>query len=198
MDEAGHVLGVDVVAHLLALVAEDRVLAPFQVAFHQVAEETVQFDAGMVRAGQAAAAQAAGRHAEVAAVFLHHDVGRHLGGAEQGVLGLVDGERFRDAVGVGRVGVIPAGLQLLQRDGVGQVAIDLVGGHVNEGRLGAELPRSLQQVQRADGVGVEIVEGDRRRPVVGGLGGGVDDAVPVCSSLTRASTPWRSRMSSSW
>ena len=98
----------DVVAHLLALVAEDLVFAAFEVALHQVAEKAVQLDAGVVRAGQAAAAQAAGRHAEVAAVFLHHHVGGDLGGAEERVLGLVDGEALGNAVRELRVGVVPA------------------------------------------------------------------------------------------
>ena len=90
-----HVHRVDVVADLLALVAEDLVFAAFEVALHQVAEEAVQLDAGVVRAGQAAAAQAAGGQAEVAAILLHHDVRRDLGGAEERVLGLVDRKGLR-------------------------------------------------------------------------------------------------------
>ena len=48
--EARHVERVDVVAHLLALVAEDLVLAPLEVALDEVAEEAVELDAGVVRA----------------------------------------------------------------------------------------------------------------------------------------------------
>ncbi len=44
------------------------------------------------------------------------------------------------------------------------------------GDSGAGLAGRLQQVQGADGVGVEVVEGNGRGPVVGRLGGGVDDA----------------------
>ena len=73
----------DVVAHLLAFVAVDLVFAAFHVALDQIAEEAVQFHAGMVGTGQAAAAQAAGGHVEVAAVFLHHDVAGDLGGPEE-------------------------------------------------------------------------------------------------------------------
>ena len=58
----------------------------------------MQLDAGVIRPGQAAAAQAAGRHAEVAAVLLHHHVGGDLGRAEQAVLALIDRERLGDAV----------------------------------------------------------------------------------------------------
>ena len=52
----------------------------------------------MGRASQAASPQAAGGQAEVAAVFLDHEVGRRLGGAEEGMQALVDAEVFRDAV----------------------------------------------------------------------------------------------------
>jgi hypothetical protein len=106
--EAGDVEGVDVVAHLLALVAEDLVLAALEIAFHEVAEEAVEFDAAVIGAGEAAAAQRAGGQVEVAAVLLDHHVGGDLRGAEQRVLRLVDGERLRDAVGVGGIGVVPA------------------------------------------------------------------------------------------
>ncbi len=58
----------------------------------------MQLDAGVVRAGQAAAAQAAGRHAEIAAVLLHHHVGGDLRRAEQRMLRLVDRERLGNAV----------------------------------------------------------------------------------------------------
>jgi len=166
---------VDVVAHLFALVAEYAVLAALQVALHQVAEEAVELDAAVVGAREAAAAQAAGGHLEIAAVLLHHHVAGDFRGAEERVLRLVDGEGLRDAVFVGRIGVVPAGFELLERDGIWGVAIDLVGAHVHEGRLGAGLAGGLQQVERADGVGVEIVEGDRGGAVVGGLRGGVHD-----------------------
>ncbi len=132
--EARHVLRVDVVAHLLALVTENLVLAALHVALDQVTQKTVQFHAGMVGPGEATAAQAAGRHVEIAAVFLHHHVAGHLGGAEERVLALIDGEILGNAVRVSRVGVIPAGFQFLQRNGIGPVAVDLVGGHVDERR----------------------------------------------------------------
>ena len=52
VDKAGHIFGMDIVANLLSLVAKNPVLAPFHVAFRQVAEKTVQFNAGMVRSRQ--------------------------------------------------------------------------------------------------------------------------------------------------
>ena len=177
LDEACDVVGVDVVADLFAFVAEDLVFAAFEVAFDEVGKETVKFDTAVVGAGKAAAAQAAGRQAEVAAVFLDHHVGGHLGGAEQRVLGLVDGEFLGDAVRVGRIGIIPAGFQLGEGDGVGAVAIDLVCGHVDERRLRAGLAGGFQQIEGADRIGVEVVEWNGCGAVVGRLGGGVDDGV---------------------
>lgn len=45
LDKTGDVVGVDVVADLFALVAEDFVFAPFEVAFDEVGEEPVKLDA---------------------------------------------------------------------------------------------------------------------------------------------------------
>ena len=93
----------------------------------------------MVGTGETATAEAASWQAEITTVFLDHDIGRDLGCAEQRVLGLVDGEVLGDAVDVDRIGVVPASFEFGQGDGVGSVAIDLVGGHVDEGRLRAGL-----------------------------------------------------------
>ncbi len=175
LDEAGDVEAVDVVADLLALVAEDPVLAPLEVALHEVAQEAVQLDAAVVRPGQAAAAEAAGRHAEVAAVLLHHHVRGDLARAEEAVEALVDRERLGDALRERRVGVVPARLALGERDRVRPVAVDLVRAQVDERPLGTVAAGGLEEVQRADGVGVEVVERDVGGPVVRGLRGGVDD-----------------------
>ena len=175
--EAGHILAVDVVAHLLAFVAENLVFAAFEVAFHEVAEEAVEFHAGVVRTGEAATAQAAGGHVEIASVFLHHDIRRDFGCAEEGVLRLVDREGFGDAVFVGGIVVIPARVEFAERDGIWPIAVNFVRGHVDERRLWAGLAGGFEEVQRADGVGVEVIKGNRRRAVVRGLRGGVDDDV---------------------
>ncbi len=134
----------------------------------------MQLDAGMVRTGEATAAQCAGGQAEIAPVFLDHDVGGDFGGAEKRVLGLVDGEGFRDTVFVGGVGVVPAGFELGERDAIGRVAVDLVGAHVHERGFGAGLAGGFEEVQCADSVGIEIVEGDRGRAIVRRLGGCVN------------------------
>ena len=112
--EAGHIERVDVVAHLLALVAEEAVFPAFQVAFHQIAEEAMQFHTGVVRAREASATQAAGGHDEVAPLFLHDHIRRHFRGTEERVLALSDREGFGNSVLVGGVRIIPAGFEFAQ------------------------------------------------------------------------------------
>ena len=68
------------VSHLLSFVSEYSILFTFQIALHEVGQESVQFNSGVVGPRQAAASEAAGRHIKVAPVFLHHDVGGDLGG----------------------------------------------------------------------------------------------------------------------
>lgn len=172
--EAGDIKGVDVVAHLFTLVAKYLVFPAFEVALHQVGKKAVEFYARVIRAGEAAAAQGTGGQAEVAAVFLDHDVSGDLRGTEKGVFGLIYGERFRDTLFVGGVGVVPAGPKFEQRNGIGGVAVNLVGAHVHERGFGAGLAGGFEKVESADCVGVEIVEGDRGRAVMRGLGGGMD------------------------
>jgi len=93
------------------------------------------------------------------------------------VLALVDGEVFRDAVRVGGIGIVPAGLEFLERDRIGAVTVDLVRGHVDEWSLRACAAGGLEHVEGADGIGIEVVEGDRCSAVVAGLGGGVNDGI---------------------
>src|SRR5690606_870484 len=68
-DEAGHVVGMDVVTHLLAFVAKNLVFPAFEVAFDEVGEEAMQLHPTVVGSGQASATQTAGGHAEIAAIF---------------------------------------------------------------------------------------------------------------------------------
>jgi len=147
---------VDTVTDLLALVAVDLVFAALQVALDQVTEKAVQLYPRVVRPGQASPAQAAGGHIEIPAVFLHHHIARQLGGAEQGMFGLVDGEVFGNAVLVSQVGVIPAGLQFPKGNVVGPVAVDLVGRHVDKRRLRARPSGRFQHVERAHRVDLEV------------------------------------------
>jgi len=48
---------------------------------------------------------------------------------------------------------------------------------VGEGRLGAKLAGGFEEIERPDGVGIEIIEGDFGGEVVRGLRGGVDNDV---------------------
>ena len=57
VDEARNIAAVNIVSDLFALVAVDLILAIFEVALHKIAEETVQFHAGVIRTGKTAAAQ---------------------------------------------------------------------------------------------------------------------------------------------
>ena len=137
----------------------------------------MQLDARVGRAGEAAAAQGAGAHAEVAPVLLHEDVRRDLRRAKDRVRRLVDAEVLRDAVGECRVGVVPARLEFHERQLVGRVAVHLVGAEVDERRLDAVHARRLQQVKRPHRIGVEVVERDARGAVVARLRRRVHDGV---------------------
>ena len=50
LNEARHIMGVNVIADLLALVTKDFVFPALKVALDEVRKETVQLDTGVVRA----------------------------------------------------------------------------------------------------------------------------------------------------
>ncbi len=100
----------DVVSNLFSFVAVDVVGLTLEVAFYEVGEKAVEFDPAMIGPGEATPAEAAGFHSEVATVLLNHDVGGDFRSTEEGMFTGVDGEGFRDAVGVVGVVVVPAGL----------------------------------------------------------------------------------------
>lgn len=85
-------MAVDVVADLFALVTEHPIGAALKVAFDKVAEEPVELYPAVVGTDRASTSQAAGPHAKVSSVLLHHDVGSNFGGPEDRVLALVDPE----------------------------------------------------------------------------------------------------------
>ena len=129
----------------------------------------------MAGAGQAAAAEDADGHLEVAAELLAHHVGGDLRSAEDGVQAVVDRHVFVDAVEP--VGVVPALFEFLQRQVIRTIAVDLVGAGEAERRILAEVARRHQHVHGADGVDVEIVVGNGGGLVVRRLRGGVDDEI---------------------
>ena len=144
----------------------------------------MQLGAGVLGAGQAAAAEADGRHLEVAAVLLDQQVGGGLGDAEQRVGRGVDRHRGVDpAVVAVRLRQLEALLELLERQPVGGVAVDLVGRAEDERGVGAVGAGRLEQVEGAVGVDAEVGLRVARGPVVGGLGGGVDDELDRAAVL---------------
>ena len=137
----------------------------------------MQLDSGVIRPCKAASAQAAGRHVKIAAILLNHDIGGNLGGTKEGVLALVDGEVLGNAMLVGWIGIVPAGLEFFQSDGIGTIAIDLIRGHVDEGRLWAGTACRLQEIQGADRIGVKVIKGNRCGPVMARLGSCMDNGI---------------------
>lgn len=156
----------NVVAYLLAFVSKNLVFAALEIALHEIAKEAVQFHPSMVRTGEATAAQATGRHIEITSVFLHHYISRHLRGTEERVFRLIDRKALRNTVLVVRIGVIPARVEFAQSDRIRAVAIDFVRRHVDKRRLRTSAPGGFEHIKGADGIGVEVVEGDRCRTVV--------------------------------
>ena len=87
----------------------------------------MQLGAGVIGAGQAPATEADRPHLEVAAVFLHQYVSRHLRGAEEAVQRLVDRHVLADSVAVGVPGCdLPALLLLDQGQSIRRVSIYLI------------------------------------------------------------------------
>ena len=128
-------------------------------------------------ARQATTPIARGLHPEIATILLHHDIRRHLAGAEQAMLALINPEGFRDAVRIRRIRIFPAGLQLFERNFVGRIAIDLVRAQVTEHRLGRMEACSLQHVHGAHRVDIEVVKRSGGSQIVAGLRGTMNDKV---------------------
>ncbi len=72
---ANYVVTVNIVAHLFTLVAKYRIRCATERYLYQIRQKTVQFDTGMRRAREAATAEHAHLHTEIAAIFLCHQVG---------------------------------------------------------------------------------------------------------------------------
>ena len=103
----------DLVAHLLSLVAVDGVRTASNRANDDVGQIPVQFHRGLLRPCETAAAKYSDGHVEIAAKLLAHDVRRNFGSSEDGVQAAIDGHRFIDSIQA--AGVIVALLLLDQR-----------------------------------------------------------------------------------
>ena len=184
-ERVNQVCRMNVVAHLFAFVAENAVFLAGDGAFHQIGQEAVQFGGGMAGAGEAAAADQAGFHAEIFAVFLHHDIGGDFRRAEERMFAMVNGHGFVNAareIWMGDVN-FPAGVEFDQRQQVGIVAVDFIGRSENEHRAGAELARGFEHIEGAVGVDAEVGERFAGCPVMRRLGGGMDHQFDVASEI---------------
>jgi hypothetical protein len=84
MDEKlSDIIGVDLVANLLALVPENRVAAPLNGAAYDVVQVPVKFDTRVLRTRKTAAAKNSYRHLKVTPEFLAEHVSRELGSSEE-------------------------------------------------------------------------------------------------------------------
>src|SRR5215471_3722694 len=127
----------DVVPNLIPFIAENLVGFLFEIAFDQITEEPMKFYAGVIRTGETATSQTAGRHLKIPAVLLHHHIRSDFGSPENGMHGVIDGKSLFDAVEVSRIGVVPSSLLFNQRQPVRTVPVDLVSRHVHEWRFRA-------------------------------------------------------------
>ena len=129
----------------------------------------MQLYAGVIGAREAAPAQAAGGHVEVPAVLLHHYVRCHLARAEEAMQGPVNREDLGNTLRVLWVSIIPARFQLCEAEPVGGIAVHLIGTQMDERALWTRLARGLEHVESADRIGIEVLEGDSSRPIMGRL-----------------------------
>ena len=167
----------DIIPDLFALIAEDSVFAPFEIALQEITQKSVQFDTRVVGTRQAAAPQAASGHAEITSVFLHHDIRCDFRSTKEGVHALVDRQGFSDPMRILRIRIIPAGLEFFQLDGIWSISIDLVGTHLHKRTLRTGLAGGFQKIQRTHGIGIEIIKGDRRRAVMRWLRSGMHNHI---------------------
>ena len=91
------------------------------------------------------------------------------------MLRLVYRKRLGNAILEICIVIFPARVQLLQPDTVGQISVDCVSGQVYERTFRRRAASRLKEIESSDGIGVEVVEGDRRCPIMGGPGDGMDD-----------------------
>ncbi len=75
------VMGVDVIAHLLAFISVNPILPARHGAFHEVGQKSVKLGSRMGWSGQTSSAEYTRFHAEIPAIFLDHDIRGDFRGA---------------------------------------------------------------------------------------------------------------------
>ena len=78
-----YIAGVDLVPHLLPLVAKDRIGPAGDSTHDNIGEIAMQFDRGVLWTGETTTAKDADRHLEVPPKLLAHHVSRNLRGPEK-------------------------------------------------------------------------------------------------------------------
>ncbi len=186
-EQLGNIGRMYLISDLFALEAKDRVRPACDRASDDVIQIPVQLDRGVSGAGQAPASEDADRHLEISSELLTQDVGRDLGSAEERMQAVIDRQLLVDPVAA--VGVVKSRLQLAKEDRVWAIAVHLVRTRKAERRISAEVASCDEQIQRADGVHVEIVVWKGRSQVVGRLSSRVDDEIGAfgCEYLSNRS-----------
>ena len=151
---------VDIVAHLLALVAKNGIPAARECHLHQIRQKTVQLNPGVRWPRQTAASKDPHLHVEIAPIFLRDEIRRRFRSAEQRMQRLVDPAGLGDAREIFRPRVVVPLLQLHERNLVGRIAINLVRAQKYEYRLGRMLARRFQEIYRAERIHLEIDQGN--------------------------------------
>jgi hypothetical protein len=124
-EELRDVAAMNLVADLLSLIAEDRIITTDYGAEDNVCQETMELHRGMVRTGKAAGAKDSDRHLEVAAEFLAHYVRRYFRCPENGMQTGIDGHALVN--GINSIPVVVPLLQLDERKRIRSIAINLIG-----------------------------------------------------------------------
>ena len=103
VEHLNQIVAVNIIADLLAFVAENCVLLARYATFHQIRQKAVQFCARVIRPRQATTSENARIHAKIFAVFLNHYISRHFRRPKDGVFTVVNAHVFVNAVGEIRV-----------------------------------------------------------------------------------------------
>src|SRR3984893_19042350 len=127
----------------------------------------------MGRARQTSSAQATRLHPAISAVFLHHDVRCDLGSTEKGMLRTVNSEVLRNPIREIRIVVVPAAGEFSQPDFVRCIAVDFIGGHMDEHGFRGKPPGRFQEIESAKSINIKVIKWSRRGSAVARLRGGL-------------------------